>query len=210
MLADRTPPAADLKPDFDSAVTNGIRRALFLLLLAGTGLVLAAGAAASGSRAGLRLSGRVTPEMGTWTRQASANVPLPSARLTIRNGSPLFAEGTIFLPFAWGTFAVRGLFLHELGHVYDSQSMTATRRLRFLQIAEVSCRWTAPHCRTVRWVSGPDVHVDVKPQEMFAEMYAACALGLTEREYEDAGYNTYGWVPPDGTDSDLCALIRSG
>jgi hypothetical protein len=33
---------------------------------------------------------------------------------------------------------------------------------------------------------------------------------LTQREYQDAGYNTYGWVPPDGTDAALCGLIRSG
>jgi hypothetical protein len=43
---------------------------------------------------------------------------------------------------------------------------------------------------------------------MFAEMYAACALGLTQRGYQDARFNTYGWVPPDGTDQALCDLIR--
>jgi hypothetical protein len=43
---------------------------------------------------------------------------------------------------------------------------------------------------------------------MFAEEYAACSLGLTQIEYQDAGYNTYGWVPY-GTDAQMCQLIRS-
>ena len=143
-------------------------------------------------------------------QDAAPNVPLPRGQLAIRNGSPMYAARSIFLPFSWGGHAVRGLLLHELGHVYDAQSMTPARRARFLELAGVTCAWKAPHCRTVRWVSGPDVYVDVRPEEMFAEMYAACALGLTESQYQDAGYRTYGWVPPEGTDASLCALIRNG
>jgi hypothetical protein len=178
------------------------------LIAIAAGLVFVTGAGASRSATTLRLSGRVTPEISAWTREAAVNVPLPRARLTIRNGSPTFDGATIYLPFGANTLTLRGLFLHELGHAYDRYDMTRARRQRFLRIAEVPCTWTALHCRTARWVSGPGVSVDVRPQEMFAEMYAACALGLTEHGYQDAGYNTYGWVPPDGTDSSLCGLIR--
>jgi hypothetical protein len=167
-----------------------------------------AAAAAQAKELRLELSGRVTPAMRVWTKEASANVPLPPTRLTIRDGSPMTLGSTIVLPFAWGAFTVRGLFLHELGHVYDRRVMTPARRLAFLRAAGVTCRWKAAHCRTARWISGPGVVVDVRPEEMFAEMYAACALGLTERGYQDAGYNTYGWVPPDGADAALCAVIR--
>lgn len=182
----------------------------FVFVLAACLVAASSAAAARGQRAakGLRLSGRVTSDTRLWSHEAVANVPLPNARLTIRSGSPMFEGSTIYLPFAWGTQAVHGLFLHELGHAYDRYEMTPARRQAFLQIAGVTCAWTAPHCSTPRWVSGPGVYVDVKPQEMFAEMYAACALGLTERGYQDSGYNTYGWVPPEGTDAALCGVIR--
>ena len=181
--------------------------ATFLIVLtAGLAFVSAASAGPANQ---LSLSGRATTEMRLWAEEASTNVPLPKLRLAIRNGNPMLAgTATIYLPFAWGTLAVHGLFLHELGHAYDSDAMTGARRQEFLQIAGVTCSWTAAHCRTARWVSGPGFYVDVKPQEMFAEMYAACALGLTERGYQDAGYNTYGWVPPDGADAALCGVIR--
>jgi hypothetical protein len=133
---------------------------------------------------------------------------LPTARLTVQNGAAGFEGATIFLPFSSSKSTVHGLFLHELGHAYDRYDMSAERRQEFLAIAGVTCNWTAAHCRTARWVSGPGVYVDVRPQEMFAEMYAACALGLTQRAYQDAGFNTYGWVPPDGTDAALCDVIR--
>lgn len=188
---------------------TGLWKPLTWFLIASTaGLVFVAGAVAGERTNGLHLSGRVTPTTWQWAREASANVPLPDARLTIRNGAPTFEGATVYLPFAWGTFYVHGLFLHELGHAYDRYDMTRARRQEFLRIAAVKCTWTAAHCHTARWVSGPGVYVDVGPQEMFAEMYAACALGLTEPGYQNAGYKTYGWVPPDGTDAALCGVIR--
>ena len=184
-----------------------LRRGLRLLVVVAA-LVFATTATAARAPSTLQLSGHLTADIWPWARAASANVPLPTARLRVESGSPMFDGATIYLPFAWSTLTLHGLFLHELGHAYDRYDMNAARRQDFLRIAGVTCSWTAMHCRTARWVSGPGVVVDVRPQEMFAEMYAACALGLTERGYQDAGYNTYGWVPPDGTDAALCDVIR--
>jgi len=186
-------------------VQEPLRRFLFIVAVS----VAVAGDALAGTAAsGLHLSGRVSADMGSWVRQAGENVPLPNARLTVRSGSARFEGKTIYLPAGASVLAIRGLFLHELGHAYDAYGMTPERRQEFLRIASVTCTWTSLHCRTARWVSGPGVYVDVRPQEMFAEMYAACALGLTERGYQDAGYRTYGWVPPDGTDAALCSVVH--
>jgi hypothetical protein len=46
------------------------------------------------------------------------------------------------------------------------------------------------------------------PGEMFAVMYEACAMGMTREKVDDAGFNTYGWEPPDGSEAALCDLIR--
>jgi hypothetical protein len=43
---------------------------------------------------------------------------------------------------------------------------------------------------------------------MFAVMYEACAMGMTREKVDDAGFNTYGWEPPDGSEAALCDLIR--
>ena len=165
---------------------------------------------------GLHMGGpRVQPIMWTWATDASHNVPLPNANFTVWSGDPYFAFDApqmMFLPKSqdgWTGLAIHGLFLHELGHAYDYTAMTPARRNAFRAAAGTDCNWYAKRCVTARWISGPGVFVNVPPGEMFAEMYAACALGLTRVQVEQAGYNTYGWVPPDGTDeAALCNIIR--
>jgi hypothetical protein len=44
---------------------------------------------------------------------------------------------------------------------------------------------------------------------MFAEMYAACALGMTKEQVDEVPSVSYGWVPPEGTDAAFCTLIRA-
>jgi hypothetical protein len=51
--------------------------------------------------------------------------------------------------------------------------------------------------------------LDSPPGEWFAEMYASCALGISQAEYQLEGYNTYGWLPPDGADSAICSLLSA-
>jgi hypothetical protein len=153
-----------------------------------------------------------------WASEAQQHVPLPDASITVVDGGPRYIPSLrlLVVPFSnlgaekrlgWNEHTEHGLFLHELGHAYDYANMTPARRASFKTLAGTTCSWWARHCVTDRWVSGPGVTVDIPPGEMFAEMYAACALGLTERAYQDAGFNSYGWVPPPGTDEQLCALI---
>jgi hypothetical protein len=181
--------------------------------------LLLAPAASARNWPGLRMTGDVKVRHWHWATEAGANVPMPDARVWVFDGSPEYLPGEqiMIVPFynapgaakeGWTAHAEKGLFLHELGHVYDYANMTPARRMAFKEAAGTSCAWLAKHCLSHRWVSGPDVMVDVAPVEMFAEMYAACALGLTERGYQDAAFNTYGWVPPDGTDAALCDTIR--
>jgi hypothetical protein len=153
-----------------------------------------------------------------WASAAARHVPLPDARVWIHDGDPIYYvdDHTLYVPFhnargaarqGWTAHAEMGLFLHELGHVYDFADMTPKRRIAFKSLVRTTCPWLARHCLSNRWVTSATEMVDVPPVEMFAEMYAACALGLTQRGYQDAGFNTYGWVPPDGTDQALCDLI---
>lgn len=165
---------------------------------------------------GFQLAGyHASPLMGSWA--AGSQVPLPPVRVWIGWGNPMspWRSHEIDLPscctLGWTHLAIQGLFFHELGHVFDRTAMTPALRARFRSLVGVpqSVNWWLP-LRTVRWVTAPDYYITISLGEMFAEEYAACALGLTQREYQDAGYNSYGWVPPQGVDeSALCALIRS-
>lgn len=179
-------------------------------------LVAATTANAARPTHGLHMGGpEMRPVLWTWAVQASANVPMPDARITVWTGDPQYLpiDNELYLPrpghLGYTAHDVRGSFLHELGHVYDFANMTPARRNGFKLAVGTSCNWWAKHCKTVAWDVGPDIFVDVPPGEMFAETYAACALGLTQRGYQDAGFLTYGWVPSEGTDdATLCSLIR--
>lgn len=190
-------------------------------------LVFVGGVHAAG-HTGLRMVGAQARHW-QWAKEAQQHVPLPDMRITVENGYPEF------FPIAWNprqhvnilavrfsnipgntpsrievdTLHERGYFLHELGHAYDFADMTVERRAAFEKIAETKCGWWDRKCVTVRTVWQPVM----PPGEMFAEEYAACALGLTQRQYQDTGYMSYGWIPPqDNPDADaqMCALIRHG
>jgi len=84
--------------------------------------------------------------------------------------------------------------------------MTSGRREAFKATAQTSCSWWAKHCQSLNRRSGQTI--DLPPGEMFAEMYEASAMGMTREQVDDAGFNTYGWEPPDGSQPALCGLIR--
>lgn len=194
-----------------------------IIIAAIAALIIAAPAQAAMSPISLTLPPRQIELVGPHVRgkgmlvwAGEAQVPLPAVRVGVYYGDPATYPGNqVYLPKVgrggWTAEVVHGLFLHEMGHVFDRHDMTPALRQRFLQLAGVptTCdRWWHA-CKTARWVSGPNVYVTLPPGEMFAEEYAACGLGLTQRGYQDAGYNSYGWVPPPGTDeSRMCSLIR--
>lgn len=167
------------------------------------------------------------PGFATWATEAEANVPLPTAHLVLRYGDPATYFDNYGDPFpvrtaevdlprvgrqGWTAEAVHGDFVHEVGHVFDHYYMTPALRRTFMWDAgaPTTCtRWWGD-CKTVRWIVNDHSYITLPPAEMFAEEYAACALGLTQRQYQDAGYNSYGWVPARGVlDSTLCGVIRS-
>src|SRR5690348_18457530 len=166
--------------------------------------------------AGLHLHGpHVHHGMRVWALQDQ--MPFPSASIGVYYGDPARYPGNqVYLPRVgadgWSVLAVRGLFFHEIGHVYDHEYMTPALRKQFMEAIGVypACSKWLRNCRTVRWVVNDYSYVTIQPAEMFAEEYAACALGLTQLGYQEAGYNTYGWVPPKGTgEAQLCSLISS-
>lgn len=184
-----------------------------------TVLALAAAGAAQARQAhAFALVGyHASPNMHEWSSQS--RMPPPPTRVWIGFGGPVeYGKSLVFLPSCctegWTHHAIQGLFFHELGHVYDATAMTPALRIAFRQSVGVPADWGwEKPIDTIRWVitpGNPGRIIRIAPSEMFAEEYAACALGLTQRGYQDAGYNTYGWLPPEGTDeASLCGLIRS-
>jgi hypothetical protein len=126
------------------------------------------------------------PRHWNWAHAAQVNVPLPDARITLRSGyNPEydFKAHILYLPQpgrdGWTYRAEHGLFLHELGHVYDYADMTPVRRDAFKATAQTSCSWWAKHCYSLNRRSRQTI--DLPPGEMFAEMYEACAMGMNAR-----------------------------
>lgn len=161
-----------------------------------------------------------------WVREAQANVPLPDEHVQIVEDWNLWPvyyaahpgwlgqeRSVIDLPRPGRNgdtyHEEHGLLLHELGHSFDHADLSPLERDRFKAIVGVTCSWWAKRCITHPYWWLPDWTVNLSPGEMFAEEYAACALGLTQEQYQDALYNSYGWRPPAGTDAALCSLIRS-
>jgi hypothetical protein len=175
--------------------------------------VLIALLAPASADATLRMYGDARPRHFNWAREAQTNVPLPDLRLTIWSGSDPMYDPTLndlFLPQpGWGSWTYHDeklLFLHELGHAFDFRHLNRSERDRFRAVAGTSCSWWSTRC----YLPGQP-HVaewNVPPGEMFAEMYAACALGLTRAEVEAQDYPSYGWQPPADTTDTLCDLIR--
>jgi hypothetical protein len=66
--------------------------------------------------------------------------------------------------------------------------MTSARREAFKATARTSCSWWTTHCYSLNRRSGQTI--DLPPGEMFAEMYEACAMGMTREQVDDAGFNS--------------------
>jgi hypothetical protein len=180
-----------------------------VLLLLVVFLVLPANADAT-----LRMYGDVKPHHWTWARQASANVPLPDARLQVWLGyDPMYdpVERALMLPQAgklgYDYQDEHILFLHELGHAYDmTGGLDRFERDAFRRANNTGCGWWSKRCR-ITWNDGR--RPLLPPAEWFAEQYAACALGLTREQVDNGGYVTYGWQGPHYRDLALCNLIRT-
>jgi hypothetical protein len=162
----------------------------------------------------LRMYGDAKPRHFNWARQAQQNVPLPDQRIRLVSGyDPTYfpVSREMFLPQSgWGGWTYwdeRVLFLHELGHVFDSRQLSKAERTRFRILARTRCSWWSDRC----YLAGEPRKEDynVPPGEMFAEMYAACALGMTKEQVDEVPSVSYGWVPPEGTDAAFCTLIRA-
>lgn len=181
-----------------------VRNWYAVLVVAACALVLAPVASAR-----FKLRGNVRPQLWAWAREAAVNVPLPNVTVRVVVGYNPFWQPrtrTLYLPRGWSDQAVHGLFLHELGHAFDTVEMTRTSRSAFSTLAGTTCGWWQRPCESLNRRSGQTILIP--PAEMFAEAYDACALGLTRHQVDDAGFNTYGWDPPDGSDAALCDLIR--
>ena len=153
--------------------------------------------------------------IAVWARQAAEYVPVPQVAVWVGFGSPMspWHSDRMYLPrvgrLGWTAHDVQGEFVHELGHIFDRTNMTPAARAEFRRLAGVPAGWNWwKKYPSIRYVVSPDYVVKIAPGEMFAEEYAACASGLTQIDYQEAGFCSYGWVPPPGTDAALCALIR--
>jgi hypothetical protein len=175
-------------------------------------LALAAAPTSSGASARvgpLALTGSVKHRHVAWAREALPRMPLPRAKVRLVVGhypdgggaAYVHERRTLWLPTfpAW-VGAERAYFLHELGHVADSHQLNPAERRAWMAAAGVpSCRWRKP-CTTRRYGST----VDIPPEEMFAELYYACAAGTTRAAIEAAGEPTYGWLPDPAVERLLC------
>lgn len=197
--------------------------AVFIAWCVGAGLAacvsraLAARPPEPPARQGFELVGyHASPLMRAWA--AESLMPLPQVRVWIDWGGPVSPWGSheIDLPGCctqgWTHLAIHGLLLHELGHIFDRTNMDPALRAEFRALAgfPAGWNWWAPY-PTVRWVVSATYIVKLPPGEAFAEEYAACSLGLSQLGYQAAGYNSYGWVPPEGdpgADAAICGLIE--
>jgi hypothetical protein len=185
--------------------------ALVALVLALVSVALAAVPGADAS--GFRLVGDVRPHHFAWLR--AAQVPLPPLTVTlVLDRGPFYEPGsqTAFVPKAgrrgWTYADERLLFFHELGHAFDYALLRPADRVRFRGIAATTCRWWQNPCRALNARCGCGQILNVAPGEMFAEAYAALALGMTRAQVDDAGLPTYGWNPPAEAEAVTRALLE--
>lgn len=91
----------------------------------------------------------------------------------------------------------RGVFLHELGHVFDWSMMNDESRVSFQRL---SGNWKP-------WFGGEGV---VRPPyEQFAEAYKTCAFyGAAYDPNRLLILQTYHWIPSKRTNARVCRLIE--
>jgi hypothetical protein len=204
--------AAGLEVDAPAVRRRRYLRAMRLAALVAAMLLVPVSAASA-----LEMGGDAKPRHWNWARAAAVNVPLPDARIVLMSGHdpeylPEFKM--LLLPaVGHGRYqesyrSERYLFLHELGHVYDYTALRPADRARFKRAVGTTCAWRAAQCRSWNWWN--ETVVSVPPQEMYAEVYAACAIGLTRVQADEAAYPSYGWMPPQSVDqAGLCGLLRA-
>ena len=169
----------------------------FLLIALVGSLLLPAAASATTLVSGAGQS-RPQPYQG-WVDQSS--VPTPGGVVTLELSDcpvgPAWASACVLLDEAptvhLGAMGRdRATLLHELGHVFDEQVMTAADRTRFTSLLGLRGTWHGD--------SAGD-----PPHEQFAEAYAFCARTARLRSTR---LGMYGYVATPGRQRAVCGLIR--
>lgn len=138
--------------------------------------------------------------------QAHASVPLPPRFQFIAGPCPdnpssgdtggcSFPDGRVYLlddvfhPAHW-------IRAHELGHVFDSELLSAYDHHRFSRLANVYGPWGGPDVDADGYSSGP-------LSEDFADAYGACLLNVAPDRWSG-----YGYDPSLRLHRRVCAWIR--
>ena len=128
-----------------------------------------------------------------------AHVPTPAGNVTLVLGAcpggPAWAAGcadaanrVIYL----GTEARdRARLLHELGHIFDRQSMSNPLRARFTSVAGLRGPWHSTQADP--------------PEEQFAEAYSVCARFPSLRQMH---FGMYAYSPTPARHRRACSVIR--
>ena len=158
----------------------------------------------------LNMSGNVKPRHWAWAKQAQQRgVPLPSASVKVYPGDfdPMYdpAKRIMYIPDE-NRKQEHILFLHELGHVFDYHNLNQLERKKFKILINSRCAWWSPACKLWRYGYRES---NLEPGEIFAEMYAACAIGLTREQIEDRDYVSYGYIPDPAIEPKICQAIKS-
>jgi hypothetical protein len=130
----------------------------------------------------------------------AARVPTPPGLVTLRvapcpvapsaAGCVFRGRSEIFLSPSSGD---RRRLLHELGHVFDQQVMTAAARARFQALVRRRGAWASS--------AGGD-----SAEEQFAEAYALCAQ---RRRLTDTHFGMYDYTPTPTRHAAACRIIRA-
>lgn len=184
--------------------TRTVLRLVAVLLAA---LILAPAASA------VTLVGDVRPRHRNWVREARQQMPVAKVTLRLNRAGCPFVGGAcyddetreLYLPLAgrggWTYWDERVLFLHELGHAADLRHLNRAERSAFRAAVGTDCSWWSTRCPNPSAGEGEKL----PPGERFAEMYAACALGMTREQVDAVPSVSYGWDPDPALDqSALC------
>lgn len=105
---------------------------------------------------------------------------------------------------------------HELGHAFDQRNLDVYERLWLVE--REGFRPGTPWSDDSRWDGDPWCERVDCPNEVFADVYAGCALGyvlttpaggLLRRGRAWAWWSSYGWRSSRARYAELCAAIRA-
>lgn len=182
----------------DVSVAHLVRKAIKALLAASLiALVIIPAASAASDYTG-------------WIQTAAIRMEMPRKPIHITDAGCPSGLGTCYTPttrtiymartqlarWGWTPEATRVIFLHELGHAVDYTNGYPAKRRAFRQALGLGCKWTDISARGC----------DPTPSEMYAEQWAACALGISRNDLWPRLY-AYG-VPPWINEATLCSIIR--